>query len=178
MNQQLKGWRLINKAVCPFKHIFIQLNYWNPGEELQGCAFLETWKPFTGTYWDVWNCLLWHTQAITSPLHVSKPLWETAQQAGASRPAAPDVLGKDALQSNLCPPQAGARSELPQRNLQEPENFCKLCQLAQGRRATLLAKNHLNAAAHWMLPLLWGWHEEEKKVYFILVNTAHTDISM
>lgn len=100
------------------------------------------------------------------------------QPAEAGPPAAPDALGKDALQSNLCPPQAGARSVLPQHSLQEPENFCKLCQLAQARRTTLLAKNHLNAAAHWTLPLLQDCYEEEKKVYFILVNTAHTDISM
>lgn len=31
MNQQLKGWRLINMAACPFSHILIHLNYCNPG---------------------------------------------------------------------------------------------------------------------------------------------------
>lgn len=147
--------------------------------DLQGCAFLETTKAI---YRHLLKCmdqnfLLWHTLAITSPLHVFLNACETQRkQVGVGPSAAPDESGKDVLRSNLRPPQAGARSVLPQHNLQEPENFCKLCQLAQASRATLLAKNHLNAAAHWILPSTVGL-TKRKKVYFILANIAHTGIS-
>lgn len=150
MNQQLKEWRLINKAACSFKYILIQLNYWNPGDRTPRLCFPGRMEAI---YRHLLRCMELPPVTLTGHCHHyhyvflnpcetqrSKREWVLQQclmHWGKMLCRAICVLPM--LEPGLCYHSI---------NLQEPENFCKPCQLAQARRATLLAKNHLNAAAH------------------------------